>query len=117
MEVLGLDEDVRVEQVAGQAENPHFLSDVIERLRLRDTEHAKGVAVEGLAFERAFDEGSRKAAANPRQGRAIEIAAATASFGDRSQPGSLRGPCGVEGGPGQPPASRRRLKMTRLLTL
>ena len=75
---------------------------MVEGLGLRNTEHTKGITVKGLALKRAFDQGARETAADARQGRTIEVAAAAASFCDHSQAGALGSPCGLEGSPGQP---------------
>ena len=87
VQVLGLDEDVGVEQVRHQS-RPQAVPELPEGRELREAEHAEGVSVQRLAFERADDERAGEALADPRRLRQVEVAAA--SLGNRPQPLQFR---------------------------
>ena len=75
MEVLRLDEDVGIEQVGHQS-TPRLRAKLAEGLELREAEQAKRVPVQGMAFERAGDEGPGKAFADPGCLCTVEVATA-----------------------------------------
>lgn len=72
--LLHLDEDVGVEQGAHQTGSPSRSPNLPERGRFPDAEELKGVTVESLTFERAGDEGSGEAAAEPDGLCEVEVA-------------------------------------------